>query len=169
MITKSSSESEYRALAATSVELTWLQSLFTELVMSCIKKPTICYDNVNATELARNPIYHSRTKHIEIDMHFIRNKVFVRELKIHYVPSDEQIADIMIKPLSFVKFNYLRSKLNVHLCPFSFRGVVKLAHYVERKNEKTNEKNAEQGSNSAGSSAQVVKVCDTHNVHCTEV
>ncbi|KAH9686748.1 hypothetical protein KPL70_014488 [Citrus sinensis] len=122
MITRSSAESEYRVLASASAELTWLQSLFSQLRISCTEKPTIWCDNVSATELAKNPVYHSRTKHIEIDMHFIRNKVLAGELTIHYVPSAEQIADIMTKPLSFVKFNYLRSKLNVHLCPLSLEG-----------------------------------------------
>ena len=136
MITKSTVESEYRALVLVSAELTWLQSLFFQLGICCTEKPIIWCDNVSATELARNPIYHSRTKHIEIYMHFIRNKVTTGELNICYVPSEEQIADIMNKPLSFVKFNYLRAKLNVHLCPLSLRGTVKVAHYVEKKKEK---------------------------------
>ena len=123
-------------MAAASAELTWLQSLFTELGINCTDKPTIWCDNISATELARNPVYYSRTKHIEIDMHFIRNKVVAGELKIQYVPSEEQVADIMTKPLSFVKFNYLRSKLNIHLCPLSLRGAVKIAHYGERSNGK---------------------------------
>ena len=133
VITRSSAESEYRALASASAELTWLQSLFSELGISCIEKPTIWCDNVSATELVKNTVYHSRTKHIEIDMHLIRNKVLAGELNIHYVPSEEQIADIMTKPLSFVRFNYLRSKLNVHICPLSLRGVVRAAHYAEQK------------------------------------
>ena len=136
MITRSSSESEYRALASASVELTWLQSLFYELGISCTEKPIIWCDNVSATELVKNPVYHSRTKHIEIDMHFIRNKVLASELTIHYVPSEEQIADIMTKPLSFVRFNYLMSKLNIHLCPLSLRGAVRAAHYAEQKKVK---------------------------------
>ncbi|KAK9224404.1 hypothetical protein WN943_009437 [Citrus x changshan-huyou] len=136
VVIRSSAESKYRALAAASAELTWLQYLFTELGINCTDKPTIWCDNVSATELARNPVYHSRTKYIEIYMHFIRNKVVAGELRIQYVPSEEQVADIMTKPLSFVKFNYLRSKLNAHLCLLSLRGAVKIAHYGERSNEK---------------------------------
>ncbi|KAH9684823.1 retrovirus-related pol polyprotein from transposon RE2 [Citrus sinensis] len=161
VITRSSAESEYRALASVSAELTWLQSLFSELGISCIEKPIIWCDNISATELAKNLVYHSRTKHIEIDMHFIRNKVLAGELIIHYVPSEEQIADIMTKPLSFVRFNYLRSKLNVHLCPLSLRGAVRAAHYAEQKKVKTKMKKIQSklqgkcvsGASSADSSA----------------
>ena len=99
--------------------------------MCCTEIPTIWCDNINATELARNPVFHSRTKHIELDIHFIINKVTAGELIIQYIPSEEQIADIMTKPLSFVHFNYLMNKLNVQLCPLSLRGAVKEAHCVE--------------------------------------
>ena len=136
MIIRSSAKSEYKAFASVSAELTWLQSLFSELGISYTEKPTIWCDNVSATELAKNPMYHSRTKYIEIDMHFIRNKVLAGELNIHYVSSEEHIANIMTKPLSFVMFNYLRSKLNFHLCPLSLRGAVRAAHYAEQNKVK---------------------------------
>lgn len=75
-------------------------------------------------------------------MHFIRNKVLAGELNIHYVPSEEQIAYIMI--LAFVKFNYLRAKLNIHLHPLSLRGAIKIAHCLEYKKKKMKlKKNAE--------------------------
>ncbi|KAH9769131.1 retrovirus-related pol polyprotein from transposon RE1 [Citrus sinensis] len=128
IVTRSSAESEYRALASASAEITWLQSLFKELKIECISVPTIWCDNISATELAKNHVYHSRTKHIELDMHFIRDKVLARELEINYIPSEEQIADILNKPLTFTQFNYLRSKLNVQPCPLSLRGAVKEAH-----------------------------------------
>ncbi|KAH9769757.1 retrovirus-related pol polyprotein from transposon RE2 [Citrus sinensis] len=152
-LSQSSAESEYRALASASAELTWLQSLFSELGISCTEKPIIWCDNISATELAKNPVYHSRTKHIEIDMHFIRNKVLAGELTIHYVPSEEQMADIMTKPLSFVRFNYLRSKLNVHLCPLSLRGAVRVAHYAEQKKVKAKMKKIQSKCVSSASSA----------------
>ena len=78
-------------------------------------------------------MFHSRTKHIEIDVHFIRDKVLAGDLKICYVPSEDQIADILTKPLSSPQFNYLRDKLNVFPCPLSLRGAVKIAHYAEVK------------------------------------
>ena len=65
-------------------------------------------------------------------MHFIRDKVLARELEINYIPSEEQIAEIFTKPLTFTQFNYLRSKLNVQPCPLSLRGAVKEAHSVQK-------------------------------------
>ncbi|KAH9793691.1 retrovirus-related pol polyprotein from transposon RE1 [Citrus sinensis] len=137
VIARSSAESEYRALASASAEISWLQSLFSEIGLSCTETPSVWCDNISATELARNPVIHSRTKHIEIDLHFIRDKVIAGELQIQYIPSAEQIADIMTKPLSFIHFNYLRDKLNVQMCPLSLRGAVKEAHCAElMKNRK---------------------------------
>ena len=130
VVTRSSAESEYRALASASAEITWIQSLFNEISIKYTSLPTIWCDNISATELAKNPVYHSRTKHIEMDMHFIRDKVLAKELEINYIPSEEQIADALTKPLTFIHFNYFRAKLNVQPCPLSLRGAVKQAHNV---------------------------------------
>ena len=97
--------------------------------LQCIEKLVIWCDNLSATKLAHNPVFHSRTKHIEIDMHYVRNKVLAAELNIQYIPSEEKVVDIMTKPLSFIRFNYLIAKLNVMSCPLSLRGAVKAAHY----------------------------------------
>ncbi|KAK9209219.1 hypothetical protein WN944_001583 [Citrus x changshan-huyou] len=119
VVTRSSAESEYRALASASAEIAWIQSLLEELKIECTSLPIIWCDNVSATELAKNPVYHSRTKHIELDIHFVRDKVLARELEISYIPSEEQIADILTKPLTFTHFNYFRAKLKVHPCDYA--------------------------------------------------
>ena len=133
MVARSSAECEYRALATASAKISWIQSLFGELGIECVSIPTILCDNVSVIELAKNPIYHSRTKHIELDMHFIRDKVLTKELEIRYIPSKEHIADILTKPLTFIHFNYFRAKLNVQACPLSLRGDVKEAHVAVKK------------------------------------
>ena len=104
-----------------------------------MEKPVIWCDNVSAKELAHNPVFHLRTKHIEIDLHFIKDKVLVGDLKILYVPSAEQIANIMTKPLNSFQFIYLRNKLNVHLCPLSLIGAVKKGHCAELRRERKSE------------------------------
>lgn len=113
VVARSSTESEYRSLAATSTEITWLMSLLRDLKILNLKTPMIWCDNHSAASLAANPVHHRRTKHMEIDVHFVRNKVLNKELEIRFVPSHDQTADIMTKPLGGDRFNYLSSKLNV--------------------------------------------------------
>ena len=75
--------------------------------------------------LAYNPVYHAKTKHVELDIHFIRDKVAAKTIEVSYVPSDDQSADILTKALSFKQFDYLRRKLNVYPGHFSLRGDVR--------------------------------------------
>ena len=63
-------------------------------------------------------------------MHFVRDKVLAEELEINFIPTEEQIVDVLTNPLTFLHFNYFRTKLNVQPCPLSLKGVVKEAHNV---------------------------------------
>ncbi|KAH9782291.1 retrovirus-related pol polyprotein from transposon RE1 [Citrus sinensis] len=128
IVAKSSTESEYRALSAASSELTWLQSLFSELKIIKLPTPVLWCDNQSAGDLAKNPVFHSKSKHIEMDVHYIRDKVLNKELEVRYIPTEEQVADVLTKPLSFPKFSYFHYKLNVINRPLSLRGDVKEAH-----------------------------------------
>ena len=74
-ISHSSTESEYRAVAQATTEIVWLQSLLSELGISSSNPPLLWCDNIGATYLAANPLFHARTKHIEIDVHFVRDFV----------------------------------------------------------------------------------------------
>ena len=62
--------------------------------------------------MAANPIFHSRTKHIEITIYFVREKVESKELEVRYIPTEFQIADIFTKPLAANRFDILKHKLN---------------------------------------------------------
>ena len=128
VVIKSSAESEYRSLTSACAEITWLQSLISEMKLQCTSTSMIRCENKSATELRKNLVYHSRTKHIELDMHFIKDKVVAKELQINYIPNEEQIADVLTKPLTFNHFNFFKSKLNVQPCPLSLRGAIKEAH-----------------------------------------
>ena len=97
--------------------------------------PILWCDNQSAGELARNPILHSKSKHIELDVHYIRDKVLGKELEVRYIPTEEQVADVLTKALSFPKFNYFQSKLNVINRPLSLRGDVKEAHVCKITSE----------------------------------
>ena len=95
VVTRLSAEGEYRALASASAEITWIQSLFKELHIECTSLPTNWCDNVSATELAKNLVYHSRIKHVELAIHFIRDKMLVKELEINYIISKDKLANIL--------------------------------------------------------------------------
>jgi Reverse transcriptase (RNA-dependent DNA polymerase) len=112
-VARSSTESEYKALAITSSELIWLQYLLAELKVSISSPPVLWCDNIGATFLASNPMFHARTKHVEIDYHFVRERVANKTLQIRFLTSKDQIADIFTKPLASPRFIFLTSKLTV--------------------------------------------------------
>ena len=112
-VARSNTEAKYKALANASTELLWLQSLTIELGISITNPPILWCDNIDATYLTANPTFHARTKHIEMDVHFIREKVETKQLEVRYCPTDEQVADVLTKALSPPKFKYLCSKLHL--------------------------------------------------------
>ena len=120
-ISRSSTEAEYRQLAYTAAELSWLRSLFRDLRIF-LTKPRIWCDNLSSIAVASNPIFHGRMKHVEIDYHYVRDKVVRRELDILYVCTDDQVANIFTKGLPMPRFATLTSKLTVQRRPLSLRG-----------------------------------------------
>ena len=114
VVSRSSTESEYRALSSTTAELIWLKSLFKELNISIDPGPAVIWcDNIGAAALASNSVFHARTKHIEVDVHFIREKIAAKVVELRHVPSAENVADILTKPLHIPQFVHLVSKLNM--------------------------------------------------------
>ncbi|KAJ8763354.1 hypothetical protein K2173_002237 [Erythroxylum novogranatense] len=98
-VSRSSTEAEYRAMAHTAAELTWLTFLLQELrVPSSV--PVLYCDNLSSLYLSVNPVLHARSKHIELDYHFVRERVAQGLLITKYVPSAQQLADIFTKSVS---------------------------------------------------------------------
>lgn len=115
----SSTEAEYRSVANTSAELRWICSLLTELGINITGPPVIYCDNVGATYLCANPVFHSRMKHLALDYHFIRNQVSAGILRVAHVSTKDQLADALTKPLSRAPFIMLSSKIGVAKAPSS--------------------------------------------------
>ena len=124
VVSRSSTEAKYRALAQATSEVVWIQTLLGELNIKLAVAPIIWCDNQGAIALAYNPVYHAKTKHVELDIHFIREKVAAKKIVVQFFPSEDQTADILTKPLTFDQFHFLRSKLNVHPGQFRLRGDV---------------------------------------------
>lgn len=112
-VARSSTEAEYRSLSQDCTEIVWLQSLCDEIGINKKLPAVIWCDSSGAKQLASNPVFHSKTKHIQVDVHFIREKVANQEVEVRYIPSAEQRADILTKPLPEAKFKYLKHKLPV--------------------------------------------------------
>jgi hypothetical protein len=125
IVSRSSTEAEYRALALTTAELFWIRMLFKDIGISLPSIPLLWCDNVSAIALASNPVFHARTKHIEVDYHFVREKVVNSDLEVKFISSRDQIADVFTKGLSSTQFLYLKSKLMV-VPPIRLRGAVRL-------------------------------------------
>ncbi|KAK0597186.1 hypothetical protein LWI29_022715 [Acer saccharum] len=116
-VARSSTEVEYRAVAHTASEVVWLSSLLRELHIPLTTPPTIYCDNIGATYLCSNHVFHSQMKHIAIDFHFVQEKVQNGQLRVSHVASANQLANSLTKPLSRTRFSLLRSKiglLNAH-------------------------------------------------------
>ncbi|GJX93416.1 retrovirus-related pol polyprotein from transposon TNT 1-94 [Tanacetum coccineum] len=112
-VSRSSTEAEYKALADTVDEFTWLQAFLNELGIRSSSTPILWCDNLGATYLSANPIFHARTKHVEIDYHIVRKKVAQGDLQVQHISTHDQIVDIFTKPLPTPRFLFLRSKLQV--------------------------------------------------------
>jgi hypothetical protein len=121
-VARSSTEAEYRALANCAADLAWVRMVLKDLGIFLHAPPTIWCDNLSALALATNPVFHARTKHVEVDYHFIREKVTNRDLQLHHISTDDQLADILTKALPSPRFRYLQDKLMPHSPSHQFEG-----------------------------------------------
>jgi histone deacetylase 1/2 len=112
-VSRSSTESEYKAVANATAEIIWVQSLLKELGVPQKRIPILWCDNIGATYLSSNPVFHARTKHIEVDFHFVRERVARKQLQVKFISSKDQVADIFTKPLALPAFETCRHNLNL--------------------------------------------------------
>jgi histone deacetylase 1/2 len=98
-VSRSSTEAEYKSLANATAEVMWVQTLLNELGIPHPPAQSLWCDNIGATYLSSNPIFHARTKHIEVDFHFVRERVARKLLDIRFIPSGDQVEDGFTKAL----------------------------------------------------------------------
>ncbi|PKI42661.1 hypothetical protein CRG98_036943 [Punica granatum] len=99
-------------MAATVSEVIWLRSLLSSLGVQ-ITTPTLFCDNQAALHIAANSVFHERTKHIEIDCHFVREHLKLGVVATNYLPTRLQLADIFTKALGRDRFRFILSKLGI--------------------------------------------------------
>ncbi|GJX92465.1 cysteine-rich receptor-like protein kinase 8 [Tanacetum coccineum] len=113
VVSRSSAEAEYRAMALTCYEVTWLVSLLKDLGIKDLGPVDLNCNNQAAIYIAANPMFHARTKHIEVDCHYVRDQVKAGTVKPFYVSSKAQVADMFTKVLSVDQHQQLLTKLEV--------------------------------------------------------
>ncbi|KAA0059238.1 putative mitochondrial protein [Cucumis melo var. makuwa] len=113
IIDRSSTKAEYRCLTLLATELVWIRSLLNDLYIDLPFPPILWCDNLSAVHLSANSILHSTTKHVELDIYFVRDLIQKGKLFVRHLSATEQIADILTKPLSAQSSHKLKNKLTV--------------------------------------------------------
>jgi hypothetical protein len=134
-ISHSSTETEYRNLAITTSKVLWISSLLHELHYPVSQTPTLWCDNLGVIFLASNSIFHARTKHIELDYHFVREKIVTHQLTMKFICSADQLGDLFTKSLARTRFLLLHDKLHVFPKQFCLRGLIKECNSLNRTSQ----------------------------------
>ena len=119
----STAKAEYIAASMASCEVVWLRKLFSELFGQVLDTTVIYCDNQSGIRLFENPVFHDRSKNIDIRYHFICNMVQPGAISLHHIGTDDQVAGILKNPLGNVKFLTFRERLGVVERP-SYEGPV---------------------------------------------
>ena len=113
VVALSSGKAEFRGISKGVCELLWLRSLLTEIGYPPSVATNLYCDNRAAIQIAQNPVQHDRTKHVEIDRHFIKEKLEAKIIKLPFVKSEDQLADVLTKAVSSRVFYNSLGKLGI--------------------------------------------------------
>jgi len=105
--------------------------LLCELRIPLPRAPIVWCDNISALTLTSNPVYHARTKHIEVNYHFVREKVLKKDIAISFISTGDQIAHMFTKEQSTARFQFLQTKLTVLPAPVTLQGDVKPSNLLQ--------------------------------------
>jgi hypothetical protein len=112
-IALSTTEAEYMVACEACTEVVWLRKLIFDLFDQTPESTIIYCDNQICIRLSEHPVFHERSKHIEIKYYFIQDKVQEGEVNLEYIPTNEKTIDILTKPLSRIKFAYFQEKMGI--------------------------------------------------------
>ncbi|XP_042958165.1 secreted RxLR effector protein 161-like [Carya illinoinensis] len=115
-ISLSTVEAEYIAAGSCCTQLLWMKKMFEDYGFSQ-DAMTIHWDNTSANSISNNPVQHSRTKHIDIRHHFIRDLVETKVVSLEYINTEHQLADLFTKPLDGLRFEFLRKAIGLCVMP----------------------------------------------------
>jgi histone deacetylase 1/2 len=113
IVSRSSTEAEYKVVANATTEIMWIQILLKEIGVQAPKAGKLWCDNLGAKYLSSNPIFHAITKHIEVDYHFVREWVMRNLLQIDFVPTGDQVANGFTKPITVRQLETFKYNLNL--------------------------------------------------------
>jgi hypothetical protein len=124
MVARSFTETEYKTLADGTFEVLWLQYLLSDLQITPFSIPTIWCDNFGATYLSTKPIFHTHTKHVEVDYYFVCDRVTKKAIQIRFISFKDQFVDVFTKSFFTIPFIDLRFKLRVEPPPLAWEDVL---------------------------------------------
>jgi hypothetical protein len=113
VVALSTTEAEYIAAALCACQCVWLRRVLEKIEVEEKTATVIMCDNSSTIQLSKNPVFHGKSKHIDVKFHFLRDLVNDGVIKLIYCASENQIADIMTKPLKLEQFEKLREMLGV--------------------------------------------------------
>jgi hypothetical protein len=107
-------EAKYRFVALRSKDFAWLKNLVTQLkILNRVEPTTLWCENMISLKIAKNLILHIRTKHVDVHYHYVREQVELGYIYLTHVRWDNQLANIITKPLGRVKFEQLRKQISI--------------------------------------------------------